>query len=122
MSEENGFPLDVEHLERAADILRTVAHPARLRIIAFLEEGEKAVTEICKHLQAPQPSISQHLNLMKAKGILSSRRNGTQIFYSIANRNVIGIIHCVARHGEGSMPEGRGCLSGMGDETDRLKG
>lgn len=114
MSEEKSFLLNAGHLERAADILRTVAHPARLRIIAFLEEGERAVTEICKHLQAPQPSISQHLNLMKAKAILSSRRNGTQIFYSIANRNVVRIIHCVARHGEDQTPEEGGCFSAKG--------
>lgn len=89
---------EAEHLERAADILRTVAHPARIRIIDFLESGEKAVAEICRRLDAPQPYISQHLNLMKAKSILSSRRNGAQIFYSIANQNVVKVIHCVRRH------------------------
>jgi DNA-binding transcriptional ArsR family regulator len=101
MSEETGsrLQIDSEHIQRAADILKTVAHPARLKIIDFLEEGEQSVAQICKFLNSPQPFISHHLNLMKAKGILSSRRNGNQVFYWVANRNVIEVIHCVRRHG-----------------------
>jgi DNA-binding transcriptional ArsR family regulator len=90
---------ETEHLQRAADILRTVAHPARLRIIDFLEHGENSVSEICRRLDAPQPYVSQQLNIMKAKGVLASRRNGTQVYYSIANPNVVEVIHCVRRHG-----------------------
>jgi ArsR family transcriptional regulator len=89
---------DTETFRRAADILRTVAHPVRLGIIDFLEAGEKPVAQICIRLGVPQPSISQHLNLMKAKGILVSRRNGTQVMYSVGNRSVIDVIHCVREH------------------------
>ncbi len=104
MPEENTSPLqiDSEQIQRAADILKTVAHPARLKIIDFLEPGEQPVAQICKCLNAAQPFISHHLSLMKAKGILSSRRNGNQVFYSVANRNVIEVIHCVRRHGQGN--------------------
>ncbi len=109
LTEDSTFStLDTALLQRAADILKTVAHPARLRIIDFLEAGEKSVNEICSQLGAPQPYISQNLNLMKAKGILSSRRNGTQVLYSVANKNVIEVIHCVRKHGEN--PEG--CIVG----------
>ena len=91
---------DSELLQRAADILKTVAPPARLGIINLLEAGEKPVAEICKHLRAPQPYISHHLNLMKARGILSSRRNGSQVFYSVDNKSVIEVIQCVRRHAQ----------------------
>ena len=91
---------DTERLQHAADVLKTVAHPARLNIINLLEAGEQPVAQICKRLSAPQPYISHHLNLMKAKGILSSRRNGSQVFYSVANKNVIEVIHCVRKHGQ----------------------
>lgn len=102
MPEENSSCLliDSELIQRAADILKTVAHPARLKIIDFLEPGEQPVAQICKCLDAPQPYISHHLNLMKAKGILASRRNGNQVFYWVANRNVIEVIQCVRRHGD----------------------
>ncbi len=103
MTEEGSSNLlaDTERLQRAAEILRTVAHPARLQIINFLEAGEQSVAQICKWLNAPQPFVSHHLNLMKAKGILSSRRNGSHVLYSVANRSVIDVVHCVRKHGQG---------------------
>jgi ArsR family transcriptional regulator len=87
--------LEADYLEKAADILKTVAHPARLQIIDFLEEGEKTVTEICDHLGAQQPYTSQQLALMRAKGILGSRRNGNQVHYGITHAGVTKIIECV---------------------------
>ena len=100
MSEEDPFGTTADSLrfQHAADILRTVAHPARLRIIDLLETGEQPVAWICTRLGAPQPYVSQHLNLMKAKGILASRRKGSQILYSVSNKNVIEVIHCIRRH------------------------
>ncbi len=110
MSVENEPVLpDAEQLQRAADILKTVAHPTRLRIIDLLEDGERAVTEIRNYLGATQPYVSQQLNIMKARGILASRRNGTQIYYSIANPNVVKIIHCIRQHGGASGQSGTEC-------------
>ncbi|MFZ2445871.1 MAG: metalloregulator ArsR/SmtB family transcription factor [Syntrophobacteraceae bacterium] len=113
-----GLP-ETEQLQRAADILRTVSHPTRLRIIDFLEQGERAVTEICRHLEAPQPYVSQHLNIMKARGILASRRNGVQVHYAIANQNVVQVIHCVRRHGGGEDSEGSGGGCSMRAEVEK---
>lgn len=87
--------LESQQLEKAADILKTVAHPLRLQIIDALERGEKTVSELCRHLGTQQPYTSQQLNLMKSKGILSSRRNGNQVYYAIANFNVVKVIQCV---------------------------
>lgn len=87
--------LEADYLEKAADVLKTVAHPVRLQIIDFLHDGEKTVTELCNHLGTQQPYTSQQLALMKAKGILGSRRNGNQVHYSIAHAGVIKIIQCV---------------------------
>ena len=99
--DEDCMQLEAELLQRAADILRTVAHPVRLGIIDLLERGERPVNEICRRLDAAQPYISQQLNLMKAKGVLGSRRDGTQIYYSIANPAVVQIIHCVRLQSQG---------------------
>ncbi len=103
MTEEGSSYLlvDAERLQRAADILKTVAHPARLAIINFLEAGEQSVIQICEWINAPQPFVSHQLSLMKAKGIVSSRRNGNRVMYSVVNRSVIDVIHCVRKHGQG---------------------
>ena len=97
--------IEMEMLQKAAEVLKTVAHPSRLGIIDLLEQGERAVNEISHSLKIPQPYTSQQLNLMKAKGILGSRRSGIQVYYFIANPSVVEIIHCVRRHAQGSDDE-----------------
>lgn len=97
--------LEADYLEKAADVLKTVAHPMRLQIIDFLQEGEKSVTELCAHLGAQQPYTSQQLALLKAKGILGARRNGNQVFYSIVHPGVVKIIQCVRQQAGLENPE-----------------
>ncbi len=104
--------LEAEQLERAAGILKTVAHPVRLRIIDALEAGEKTVTELCLGLGMAQPYASQQLNLMKNKGILRSRRSGNQVYYAVANPSVVKIIHCVRQQsGAGGSEEPAGSIA-----------
>lgn len=87
--------LETEQLREAAEVLKAVAHPTRLQIIDLLEKGEKTVKELCELLGTPQSYTSQQLNLMKSKGVLSSRRDGNQVYYTIANFDVVKVIHCI---------------------------
>lgn len=89
--------LEQARIERAAAILKTVAHPLRLRIVELLESGEKSVNELKDLLGVTQPLTSQHLSQMRVRGVLGSRREGTLVYYSIANRDVVKIIHCIRR-------------------------
>ena len=75
--------------ELQAEICKILASPKRIEIIAALKEGEKTVTEIVDILGIPKPNVSQHLAVMRMKGILKSRREGVNIIYSIANPKVI---------------------------------
>lgn len=89
--------IDQARIERAAEVLKTVAHPIRLRIVEFLESGEKSVNELKALLGVTQPLTSQHLSQMRMRGVLGSRREGTLVFYSIANPDVVKVIHCIRR-------------------------
>ncbi|HWR97133.1 MAG TPA: metalloregulator ArsR/SmtB family transcription factor [Candidatus Methanoperedens sp.] len=89
--------IDQERIERAAEVLKTVAHPVRLRIVELLEGGEKSVSEIKELLGVSQPLTSQHLSQMRMRGVLGSRRDGSQVYYSIANPDVVKVIHCIRR-------------------------
>jgi ArsR family transcriptional regulator len=89
--------IDQARLERAADVLKTVAHPLRLRIVELLEPGEKSVNELKDLLGVTQPLTSQHLTQMRMRGVLGSRREGTLVYYSIANPDVVKVIHCIRR-------------------------
>jgi DNA-binding transcriptional ArsR family regulator len=79
-------------LDKAARCLRVLAHPVRLLIIHLLGEGERSVQELEKLVNASQSSVSQHLNLLKDKDILESRRVAQQVFYRIKDPRVLQMI------------------------------
>jgi ArsR family transcriptional regulator len=81
-----------ERLEKAARCLRALAHPSRLAIIHLLGQGERSVQELEKVLGASQSNVSQHLNLLKDKEILVSRRSAQQVFYRLANPRLLDLI------------------------------
>jgi len=90
--------LDITKLEMAASKLRAIAHPMRIAIIDLLNEKSKmSVTEIYSALDIEQASASHHLNILKNKGILVSKREGKKIFYSLKSVTLTEIIDCINR-------------------------
>ncbi len=90
--------MDKELAKHAAEVLKAVAHPIRLQIVEALEAGPLSVGEIAETVGEKQAITSQQLNIMKDKGILVSRREGTHVFYQIQNENVIRVLACVHNH------------------------
>jgi len=72
-----------------AEICKTFSHPKRLEIIDLLAEGEKSVSELAELMEYGQANISQHLTIMRQRNIVNTRREGVNIFYSIADRRII---------------------------------
>ena len=89
--------IEVEALQKAARILKAVSHPLRLRILEVLGNGELPVKDIQSVVGEPQAIISQHLGLMRDREVLKSRRYGTSVYYSIANKFVSEVLNCVRR-------------------------
>jgi ArsR family transcriptional regulator len=86
----------VEKLERTAFILKTVAHPMRLGVIHLLEQHPRlSVSEICEMLDTEQSLTSHHLQNMRLKGILSVKREGRSMYYSLKERDVSLILECL---------------------------
>lgn len=86
----------VEKLERIAYILKTVAHPMRLGIVHLLEQHPRlSVSQICEMLGAEQSLTSHHLQNMRLKGILSVKREGRSMLYSLKEKDVSLIIECL---------------------------
>jgi len=75
--------------ERQAEVCKTLASPKRLEIINCLKDGEKTVTELVDMLGVPKANVSQHLAVMRHKGVLKARRDGVNIYYSLVNRKVV---------------------------------
>lgn len=88
--------LDIVKLEEAASKLRAIAHPMRIAIIGLLEEKPKMnVTEIYESLEIEQASASHHLNILKNKGVLASKRDGKNTYYSLKHASLTQIIDCI---------------------------
>jgi DNA-binding transcriptional ArsR family regulator len=83
-------------IEKAAYVLKAVAHPLRIRIILMLHESKELnVSTIYKNLNAEQSLISHHLINMRDKGILDIRRSGKNIYYFLVDSSVADIIDCI---------------------------
>jgi len=72
-----------------SDVCKTLASPKRIEILNALKEGEKTVSELVEILGVPKANVSQHLAVMRHKGILKFRREGINMYYSVSNRKVI---------------------------------
>ena len=82
--------------KRASDFLKALAHESRLMILCILAEGEKSVGELEDILNLRQPTVSQQLARLRADGLVSTRREGKIIYYTLASeeaRTVIGAIY-----------------------------
>jgi len=71
-----------------AGICHILANPKRLEIIETLRTRELSVTELAEALEISQSNLSQHLSLMRQQGILTTRRDGLNIFYSLSNPKI----------------------------------
>ncbi|MHB8973029.1 MAG: ArsR/SmtB family transcription factor [Pirellulaceae bacterium] len=93
--------LDLEYLNDAAECLRTLAHPHRLRIVQLLLRGRFKVGELAEACGIPSPMASEHLRLMQRCGLLRSARDGRCTYYEIAQPHLAGIMACIeSRHHE----------------------
>ncbi len=88
-------------LERMATALRVLAHPHRLGIVERLMEQDLTVGELAVALDIPPNACSQHLNLMRAHGLLAGRRVGRAVYYRVDNPSATNVIRCIRRHETG---------------------
>ncbi|HBS85656.1 MAG: transcriptional regulator [Bacteroidetes bacterium GWF2_38_335] len=90
--------LDIEKLENASNMLKAIAHPMRIAILSFLEDGAKlTVTEIHEKLKIEQSTTSHHLGILKDKGVLQSKREGKNTYYYLKHESLSKIIECLSR-------------------------
>ena len=90
------YKINREKLEKAAYILRTVAHPTRLAIVDLLNQNARlSVNEMSEIIGVEQSLLSHHLKTMKLAGILKSEKEGQSVFYSLKERDVTKLIDCI---------------------------
>lgn len=79
----------------AAELFATMATPLRLKIISALCLHEKNVGQLLEGIETTQPNMSQHLGVLYRAGILARRREGTQVYYRVANAKAVSLCRAV---------------------------
>lgn len=88
--------VDQQKLDRAAYVLKCVAHPVRISIIDLLEQsGRLTVSELQAVLQIEQSLLSHHLTNMRDKGIVDTQREGKRMHYFLTDSTITSIIDCI---------------------------
>ena len=82
-------------LYQAAECLKVMAHPVRLRIVEVLMQGAFPVHRIAELCQVRPQQACEHLRLMQGHGLLGSERRGRTVYYRIASPRLPGLIHCI---------------------------
>lgn len=90
---------DVERMMKnactASNFLKAISHEGRLMILCHLASGEKSVTELEELLSARQAAVSQQLSRLRTEGLVSPRREGKTIYYSLTDKRAIRILDVV---------------------------
>ena len=81
--------------DKAAELFRVMSAPMRLKIISCLCEGEQNVSYLLSKIDTTQPNMSQHLNMLYKAGVLAKQRDGVQIYYRIANEQIVNLCKAV---------------------------
>jgi len=81
-----------EHIETAARALKSIAHPLRLKILCVLGDQEACVQEIVDVVGTSQSNISQHLAILREKGVLLTRKDANRVFYRVGDARILQLI------------------------------
>ena len=88
MSEEKNDDIQMEVLKLQADLCKSLSDPKRLHIIQELRGGERTVSELTEILGLKQSNTSQHLAVLRRIGVISPRKEGSTVYYRLANQKI----------------------------------
>ena len=87
--------IDLDRLTEAAECLKTLAHPHRLRIVEMLLKGRYTVGELAETCDIPSHVASGHLRLMQRCGFLAAERDGRNVYYTVAEPCLKKLMGCI---------------------------
>jgi ArsR family transcriptional regulator len=102
--------ISFEDAEIRARIIKAMAHPVRLMVIEFLKKGNRSFAEIFDLFQLDKSTVSKHLLVLKEAGIVSSKKDGTEMIYRLVVPCVTDFFSCVTAVIESNVKKQQGCL------------
>jgi ArsR family transcriptional regulator len=97
---KKGIVGDADRAARVAEVLKAVAHPLRIRVVAALCDKASSVTQLCERLDVRQALLSQHLSVLRLTGLVSVERSNGCATYSIKEEGLRDLVACVTRCGK----------------------
>jgi len=92
MNDTNHFAMKEDNIEKASKALKAMGHPIRLKILCVLGEEEKPVMEIVSQVGTTQSNISQHIDILREKEIITSRREGSKILCKVRDKQILTLL------------------------------
>jgi ArsR family transcriptional regulator len=75
-----------------AELFKALGHPVRIRILELLREGEQSVSSLSESLEIEMSTVSQHLAILRGRGLVSGRKEGTTVFYTVVDQQVFDLL------------------------------
>jgi ArsR family transcriptional regulator len=91
-AEHTGLITTDEDIQRASRSLKAMSHPLRLKILCTLGDQEVSVQDIVENVGTSQSNISQHLAILRDKGILSARKDANRVYYKVGDARTLRLI------------------------------
>jgi DNA-binding transcriptional ArsR family regulator len=110
------------YYEAKTRIFKALAHPTRLFIVDELAERERCVQDLTEMVGADISTVSKHLSILKAAGIIEDEKRGTQVFYTLKVPCVLNFFSCVTDVQESVIRESRNALDEVAGYTARKRG
>jgi len=86
-------PIDKqEHIEQAARAMKAISHPLRLKILCVLGDQEVSVQDIVERVGTSQSNISQHLAILRDKGVLRARKDANRVYYRVSDNRTLSLL------------------------------
>lgn len=101
-----------------AEIFQALAHPTRIAILDLLREGEITVGAFAEHLNLEQANLSQHLAVLRAKQMVTTRKAGNQVFYSVRDPLIWKVLDLMRRYFQKQVGESMALL----EEAEKAEG
>jgi DNA-binding transcriptional ArsR family regulator len=108
--------MDLDVLQKRARVLKAMGHPSRLMMLEAVATGPKCVGDLQAIVGSDLSTVSRHLAVLKNAGILSDRKQGSQVFYSLRVPCVLNFFNCVDAVLDGPSVD---CIGGSCSVTDR---
>jgi DNA-binding transcriptional ArsR family regulator len=84
--------MDDEHIDQASRAMKAMSHPLRLKILCVLADQEVSVQDIVERVGTTQSNISQHLALMREKGVLRTRKDANRVYYRVGDIRTLVVV------------------------------